>query len=253
MTRTDVPSHATLALSPRVVTSVLVAVLVVLLAAHAASQYARFALGMGSLRGLTSRVYLGAEASVPAWFTASLMLDASQLLFVIGYARRQVGAPDVWHWLVLAAIFILLSIDEAAEIHEAVSSAFTGVFAWLAQGVGGAFVPLLQKPGYHWVVGGAMLAGGVGIAYLRFLWALPPRTSRGFVLAGVLYVAGAIGFELIGGSYSAQVGADNVVFVALMTIEESLEIIGLIVFVHVLLVHVQSQFGPIQIRLLPQD
>ena len=240
---------AMLFISPRSVTTVLVAVLVSVLMLHAGSQYARFAMGMGTLRGLTSRVYLGAEASLPAWFSAALMLVAAQLLFWIARAVRHVGGRHSAYWMSLAGLFVLLSLDEAAAVHEAFSSAFTGLFAWLARGVGGAFEPLVQKSGYHWVAGGALLAGVVAVACLRFLRALPPRTSRGLVIAGAIYVAGAIGFELAGGSYSARAGADNLTFVSLLTIEETLEMVGLIVFIHVLLAYLQAQFDSIQIRL----
>ena len=238
-------------ISPRSVTVVLVAVLACVLMLHVASQYARFALGMGTLRGLTARVYLGAEASLPAWFSSALMLVAAQLLFWIGRAVRHLGGNHVAYWMCLALLFVLMSIDETAAVHEAFSAAFTGLFAWLTGGFSDMFTPVVaNKSGYHWVAGGVLVAGGVAFACLRFLKALPLRTSRGFVLAGALYVVGAIGFELAGGSYSARMGADNVIFVSLLTVEETLEMVGLIVFIHVLLTHLQAQFESIEIRLL---
>ena len=61
---------------------------------------------------------LDGEANIPAWFSSSLLLQISLLLAIIAYAKKKIKAPYYYHWALLSLIFLLLSIDEASEIHE---------------------------------------------------------------------------------------------------------------------------------------
>ena len=59
---------------------------------------------------------------------------------------------------------------------------------------------------YSWVIPGAALVALLGIALLRFLRSLPRTTRRRLWAAGVLFLSGAIGLEMVGGAYAAVHG-----------------------------------------------
>ena len=57
-------------------------------------------------------------------------------------------------------------------------------------------------------------------------------------MAGVLFLSGAIGLELIGGSYFAAHGELNMSYVLIVTVEETLEMVGAAVLLYGLLAYI---------------
>lgn len=226
---------------PRTVTLLLLAVAVALVAAHVVSQVARFEFGRGTLLGITERVYFGGEHTLPAWFSSSLLLACGALLLWIGAVTRSGAA----HWTLLGLVFVGLSADESAAIHEMTAPLFVSTVQWLAAHTGGLFDALVLKPQYAWVIGGAAFATALGVAYLPFLFRLPARTRVLFALSGALYVGGALGLEVVGGRYSGLYGPDNPTFVTILTFEETFEMLGLIAFLHGLLDYAGTAFGAV--------
>lgn len=79
-------------------------------------------------------------------------------------------------------------------------------------------------------VAGVLIVGSV---LGRWFFALPRSLALGFALAGVIYLSGAVGIELIAGSYIAEIDPDHLGVSDLKrdlfaTVEESLEMIGLL-------------------------
>lgn len=226
-------------LSPRPVARGLWIILAALLLAHGAGQFSKHAVGHDVLLGFVRQFDLDREGNVPTWFQSGLFLIAASLLAAIARVRRQERAPYAWHWAALALIFVGLSADEAASLHEmAVKPLRT----------------LLHARGllhFTWVVPGAAFVLAVGLAYLRFLLHLPALTRRRFVVAGGLFVGGALGMELAGGWAADFAGQESLLYAAMATIEETLEMAGLVVFVHALLCHLRDEIGELTIRLDP--
>jgi hypothetical protein len=217
-----------------------------LVAAHGGSQVLRFAFGRDYQLGLAQEVYLGGEATIPNWFSTVLILACAVALLTIARATR--GERFHTHWTALGVIFVLMSLDESAALHDLSAPFFYGVFTRLADALGGPFVALANKPGYAWMVPGIVFCVAVAAAYLPFLAALPRRTAAWFVLSGLVYVGGAVGFEAIGGWYSGIHGPRNPTFVAIMTCEETLEMIGMTMFLYTLVVYLESHVGLLSVR-----
>jgi hypothetical protein len=177
---------------------------------------------LGSLHpesGLRSALSLSYEANLPTWYSSGLLWTAA--LGLAGCGWREPGRDRAWWWG-LAAIFMLLSLDEAIELHEE---------------LGGA-----ERHGvlyFSWVVPGALLTGAFCAAYLRFWWRLPPATRRGFGWAFGIYVGGALGMELPLGAWFERYGDENLGYAVLDLVEESLEIAGLSVFLVVIAGHLR--------------
>ena len=76
---------------------------------------------------------------------------------------------------------------------------------------------------------------GVVLAYLQFVWRLPKFTRNGLIIAGACYVGGALGMELFGGMLAESKGFDAISYIFVMSIEETLEMVGIATLIYVLL------------------
>jgi hypothetical protein len=169
---------------------------------------------------LRSGLSLSYEANLPTWYSSGLLWTAALGLAACGF--RELGRARAWWWG-LAAIFMLLSLDEAVELHE---------------DLGGAELHGVLY--FSWVVPGALLTGAFCAAYLRFWWRLPPTTRRGFAWAFAIYVGGALGMELPLGAWYERYGDEDLGYALLDFLEESLEIAGLSVFLIAISEHLRG-------------
>lgn len=207
-----------------------------LVVASTAAVVSQYAFGHDYVFGFVRLFYLDTESNVPSWYASVTLLACAAPLLLIGTLRRREG--DRWwrHWRALGFIFVYLSVDEAAQIHELL------------------IIPLrdrLHLGGFlywAWVIPGTAFVALMTVLYLRFLVALPPATRRRFVTAAVLFVGGALGVEMLSGEWASAHGASNVVYAAFTTAEETLEMLGVLVFVHALLRYLRDEVGPLRIE-----
>src|SRR6185503_2968640 len=93
------------------------AVVVLLVAASTAVHVMTAITGHDTSYGLTALFELDNENNIPTWYSSLLLLLSSVLLAVT--ARAQPAAwPETRYWWGLSLIFLLLSVDEAASLHE---------------------------------------------------------------------------------------------------------------------------------------
>src|ERR687883_761930 len=130
---------------------------------------------------------LDKEANVPSWFSSALLLTAAAMLAVVALDALARKAPWRRHWAGLSVVFVVLSLDETAEIHERIGS-------WLR-----AHLHLHGPLHYAGVVPALALAAAVAVAYVPFLRALPRSTRLGIVVSSAIYISGAAGVEAISG------------------------------------------------------
>jgi hypothetical protein len=103
---------------------------------------------------------------------------------------------------------------------------------------------------FAWVIPYGCAVVVIGFLYLRFVLRQPARTRRLIVAAGSVYLAGALGFELIGGWYlSRHDEIENFNYLLLVAAEEFLEMVGSVLFIYALLDFLgnQLQGGPLRI------
>jgi len=229
----------TISVSPAQVTRLLTLVVSALVAAGIASVAVKHALGGASVWRVVQLFNLDVEGTIPSWYSSCALLGAAGLLGLIARAERERGSQDWRYWAGLAVIFVALSADEAASIHELAIHPLRR-----ALGVSGVLA-------FAWVIPGAAFVALVGAVYLRFLLRLPAPTRSQFVLAGALFVGGALGMEMVGGAlYTAygmglQTALESIV-------EETLEMVGIVVFIHALLSHLRHVAGSIAFRIEPE-
>jgi hypothetical protein len=85
-------------------------------------------------------------------------------------------------------------------------------------------------------IDGAALVIVLALVYLRFLLHLPATTQKLFVGATLLYAGGAIGGEPVAAYYEYRYCQESLVLSMIANIKEGLEMAGLLMFVHGLLV-----------------
>ena len=210
-----------------------------IVAASLVTTYLHYVLGYESVLGLVDQFDLDREGNLPAWFSAMMLTACAVLLFAIYLAKRRRRDAQTACWGGLAAIFLYLSVDEASGLHELTFSLAHAFFDLTGALYGGWMIPF-----------GALLLVFAAF-YLRFLLNLPRRFQVLFVLAGALYVGGAIGMELVSweyrwsvmeatpGDFDAKVAASkDMTYTLLVIAEETMEMLGAAVFLHALLRYV---------------
>jgi hypothetical protein len=171
---------------------------------------------------------MDAETSFPTWWQETQLLLASVLCLILGSDQ----GPLRRYWLGLAGIFVYLSADEGSQLHEGLINPMQELFDIS----GGALH-------FAWVIPGAGAVLVFLAVYVRFWWRLPAAPRRWTAIAGVCFLLGAIGGEMLTGAYKTERGVDRG-FAALNALEEGFEVLGASLFIFSLLWLLQLRQGP---------
>lgn len=180
---------------------------------------------------------LNVESNIPATFSALILLLAALILGVIAWARRRSESADAFAWKALTFIFSFLALDEAAMLHERTANITRSV---------------VKTDGilhYAWVVPYGILAVIVGLSFVRFLLHLPAHIRLRVIVAGAIYVMGALGFELLEGLVVSTEGTQNLLNQLLVAVQEGMEMFGVILFIGALLSYVASYLPDLKLQL----
>jgi len=175
------------------------------------------------------------EQTVPGIFSAALLLICSLLLGAIAYSKKVARDRYTPQWIALAIIFFYLSIDEAIGIHERIGHIVSGKF-----NPSGFFY-------YAWTIPGGIFVMICLLAFWRFINHLPHKTKSLFLLAGSIYVGGALIVEMYNGYYKSMHGYQPIYY-ALTAVEESMEMLGIVTFIYSLLTYISSYMQGLQLR-----
>ena len=218
-----------LVISPKRVTQILTAVILSLTLVSVTGNLLVFFLGHPWTYLFSHLFNITMEANIPTWYASSTLLLSAFFLALIAFGKKKEGARFVLHWTALSFIFLYLSFDEAFEVHEGWIIPLRTYF-----GAGGFFH-------LAWVIPAIAFVLIFVLAYLRFLIDLPVSTRRLFLIAGALFVGGAIGLEMFQGYYLLNYGIHNMPFLIITTVEEFLEMLGIVVFIHALMSYMSSE------------
>jgi len=222
--------------SLRRVGTLLAVALTLLVAASFVAEYARYV--VGSKSAVIDYFSLNEEQNIPTWWSSSMLLACSVVLFAIAATKSPARGDFRKHWIVLALIFAYISLDELVEIHE-----------WLNN------IPALGNLHgfiyYGWVIPVGVLVLVFAVSYLKFLFHLPPPTRGRVALAGVLYVGGALGVEMLLGFWTDRHGELNFSWAMLDMIEEAMEIAGSSLFLYALLEYLGRSHPDLRLAIRP--
>lgn len=175
------------------------------------------------------------EQNIPTTFSFLILGFSSILLQHIAMFHKK-NNLEYKTWLFLGFAFMFLAFDEALSLHETLSSIMKKLF-----GLEGFLY-------YAWVIpyGIALLLALIPLT--KLLLKLPVEISRLFFISGVIFVAGAIGLEMIEGQIQFSDSRYNINYLILYSIEETLEMLGVSLFIYALLRYIIiSKIGPIKI------
>jgi len=169
-------------------------------------------------------VDLGSESGFGTWYsTMKLMLVAVMLGF---FAWRNITAHGraAWPLVLLPAIFLVFSIDEIIQLHEYVGYKTDA----LLEG-GDRKNTVFDHTGvWGLAIGVPVLALLVGIMLsLRRWFADAPGVVGKFVMGAVVFIAAAAGLDLMANFFDE----DARQLAIQVTIEETLELIGVTIFI----------------------
>jgi len=172
---------------------------------------------------------VGEEANVTSWFSSILLLLSAILLYFISRLKYLDKDSVAMHWTFLSYLFIFLSIDETATIHEMLIKPLREMFH-----LTGIFY-------YAWMIIAIPAVLLLAILYKRFVFSLPKNIRNQFILAVIIFLSGALGFEMLGGLFFKTEISGIHVLSFLITFEELLENLGVVVFISALLNYVKLQ------------
>jgi hypothetical protein len=223
--------NLTIPYSPQKASKTLFSIVLFLISVDIIGQVSKYFFGHGRLLGFVTLFDLNREGNIPSWYSSVTLLLCAFLLANIAFIKK--SFPYSAHWKALSFLFVYMSIDESVALHERwnffmqpfVSSGFLS-------GSGFLYAP--------WIVPGFILVVVILIAYIKFLGHLPRRTKWLFLLAGTVYVGGAVGVELIEGYLLGDSGIETFGYQMAVVLQEFSEMFGIIIFTYALLSYLEK-------------
>lgn len=187
------------------------------------SYWQEFALDM-----LNTPFYLDAESNIPTFINALMLFIPSILLGFIAVWKSSVGDKYRLHWALLSFIFLLLSIDEVATLHERLIKPMRSIF-----GAEGVFY-------FAWIIPGMIVVAAFLLSFLRFYLHLDRKFKLLFLLSLGVYITGVIGGEMVSGYFASSMGLKNFTYAVVASMEESVEMIGCSFIIYSLLEYLKQ-------------
>lgn len=180
--------------------------------------------------GIFSFFDMGQESNLPTYISALNLLLAGVLCGIIFSHESKLKNRLSFHWAGLSAGLVLMSIDEAAKIHEGIVGVFLGSVMGQATGI---FY-------YVWYIAYIPVVVIIGFLYFPFLRRLPLRYSVRFSLAALVFLGGAIGIEMIESALSYAGTYTYTFFAISILFEETFEMLSIVIFIHTLLMYLSE-------------
>lgn len=232
--RLELPVYS---LSPKKVTKFLLGVIVVLIIGNIVEREIVQWLNLNNDTQIIPHYFnFDRESNFPTLYSALTLGFCSYLLHIIAAVKKSRQAKANY-WQALSFIFLYMAVDEACTIHEILIPILQGAF-----NTGGIFY-------FAWVVPALFLLLIFLLVFRKFIQSLPTKTRIMFILAGSIYVGGAIGMEMVGGYIADTYGFNTFAYGMAARIEELLEMLGILIFINQLLVYLQSLLTDIHFSL----
>ena len=179
---------------------------------------------------LVNLFYLSEEKNIPTAYSSLALLFCSWLLFIIAKHKIKKAQPYCFNWAFLSMLFLLMAIDESLTLHENLTAVMEN---------------FMNPDGFFyraWIIPATIFLVIFVCGNLKFIKSLSPKTRFLFVFAGIVFVSGAIGMEMIGGKVFLILdkSIDNLLYSAIATVEETLEMMGIVFFIYALLDYIRN-------------
>ena len=232
-------------------TRFLVIVTAALVLASFAGQVIFYITGHDSVYGLRDLFDVENEGNLPTFFSSSLLLFAALLLGAIAVLKRKARDDYGNRWALLALVFLYLAVDEAAFIHELF---YRPVGELLGDRADDSMFAI-------WIIPGIVFVVAVMALFVKFWLHLDSGMRRLFLASFLVYFGGAIGMESISSYfldvYYRQISNDVLpqllMYDVLTTIEEAMEMSGVIIMIYALLKYIEANYGEVRFVFFGSD
>jgi hypothetical protein len=210
-------------------------VIVVLVLLNLIGQAAALNFHHDRLLGFVPQFDLDLESNVPSWYQGTTLFIAASLFALIASLERRQGRRGVGCWRLLAVGFAFMSLDEIANFHE-----FLRVPAlWVRT------TPAFHA--YSWIFPALLMVGALALYLRPWILEMPEASRRQFLTAGAVYLCGAVAFEAIGG-IEAMLGVAGWPYVLTYTVEETLEMVGVLLLIQAQLEHLHRRMPVVELE-----
>jgi hypothetical protein len=223
-----------ISLHPRVVTATLLKIVGTLLLAALFCLFLIFGLNLENGFGFVPLFDINNEYNIPALYSACAIWFSAALLLFIYRQEKKAGTPKAYYWRHFAYLFMFLGIDELASIHE--------IFGRFAPMIWERF-PALQIS-RKWIIPFSPVLLAMAIYFFRFYLLLSKENRVRFTAAGLVFLAGAVGIEILGEWYAIAYEMPPVFRGYSAIAEEGCEMLGIVLFIRALLMHIH-QYTPV--------
>lgn len=175
------------------------------------------------------------EGNIPTLFSALLFLVNGVLLYLVAVSARKTNLGYAKYWLGLAFIFVFLGFDEGTRLHEEIGDLienFVDAEGWL-------YFPWVIPYSIAFVIAVAL--------YFKFYLTLDRQLQIRLFLCAFVFLLGAIGVELLSAREADLEGTSSLTYSVLYTIEESLEMGGLLLLLDTLLKKLSNDHKAIKV------
>lgn len=220
----------TIELNPRKVVVCLFVIIGLVIVANILSLVSTYVFGHNYVLGLVPLFRMDAEENVPTYAASAMWLVAALLALCVTAAEK-IGRRRHGYWAGLVLICLYVSLDEFTAFHERVVNA----------SVRGSSPTSFYL---SWVVVYVFVVAVVALVYLPFVLRLPKEIRKFIIIAGVVYVVGAMGFEELSGVYlTHNDGRCGPGYYVSTILEETLEMTGVTALIYALLSYAAKYAG----------
>lgn len=198
-----------------------------------------FKIDEASFAGIFRFFHMGKEGNFPTCLSALNLLFAGGLCALIAHRESILKKRYAWHWWGLSAGLLMMSLDEAAQVHEGIVG-FTLV-SYFGRGEGIFY--------YRWYLVYIPIIVVLACLYLPFIKRLPLRYSSRFMLSALVFLSGAIGVEIME-SYLSYSGITTAISIL---VEETLEMTSIVILIQSLLLYLADSNYTLKLNFDRQD
>lgn len=227
-------------LNPKRVLVVLIVITVLLVGLSVWGQYIKYVPNVMDMHGpiqefgvdlLMHSFYTDTESSVPTYFNTIILFIPALLFAAISTWKFSIKDKFKYQWAGLVLVFLYLSIDEAAVIHEKLIKPMRALVNF--EGYSGLFY-------FAWIIPGIAIVLLFMFTYFRFFLHLDTKYKILFFASLAVYVSGIIGGEMLSGHFAETIGQKNFTYATYTSLEESLEWIGCSLTIYSLLTYLEQ-------------
>jgi len=226
-----------IAIRPRKFVVVLVIILAILILLSLAIDVTEELTGERNLFGFRESFDLTRGPNISRFYNMLLLLIGALLLASIAQYHKNVRGAGSWMWAVMAVIFLTLALLKVTDFLS----------------VTGLALDKLRVP---WFTRGAVALPFLFILVLYFgyfVYKLPGDVRGEVLLAAAVYLTGAVVLDTFEWWNYADFMSGSLYYDVLSTLEETLEMTGVIIFIHALLRYLERYVHQVRINITGQN